>query len=123
MTKKLKSIEAFKDINNLEEIRFMIYEANSYNDSLDFVTYYDNDESFFYEMYQESIIDAIRAVCFGSYNFVDDYVKIDGYGNLESCNKWELAMNYDMFAEEIADTIIDLEKSTYFIAVPESCLE
>ncbi len=123
MINRDKLIDFIKDINNLEEIRFMIYEANSYNDSLDFVTYYDNDESFFYEMYQESIIDAIRAVCFGSYNFVDDYVKIDGYGNLESCNKWELAMNYDMFAEEIADTIIDLEKSTYFIAVPESCLE
>lgn len=123
MINRDKLISFVKDINNLEETRFMIYEVNSYDNSLDYVTYYDNDESFFDEMYQGSVIEAIRAVCFGNYNFVDNYVKIDGYGNLESCNKWELAMTYDTFAEEIVDTIIELEKSTYFIAIPESCLE
>lgn len=123
MINRDKLISFVKDINNLEETRFMIYEVNSYDNSLDYVTYYDNDEDFFDEMYQGSVIEAIRAVCFGNYNFVDNYVKIDGYGNLESCNKWELAMYYDTFAEEIVDTIIELEKSTYFMAIPESCLE
>lgn len=123
MINRDKLISFVKDINNLEETRFMIYEVNSYDNSLDYVTYYDNDEDFFDEMYQGSVIEAIRAVCFGNYNFVDNYVKIDSYGNLESCNKWELAMNYDTFAEEIVDTIIELEKSTYFMAIPESCLE
>lgn len=123
MINRDKLISFVKDINNLEETRFMIFEVNSYNDSLDYVTYYDNDESFFDEMYRGNVIEVIRAVCFGNYNFVDDYVKIDAYGNLESCNKWELAMNYDTFAEEIVDTIIELEKVTYFMSIPESCLE
>jgi hypothetical protein len=49
---------------------------------------FDNDEEFF-AMFYPNAGDALRAVqaaFYGDYNFSDNYVKFNGYGNLESIN-------------------------------------
>lgn len=50
---------------------------------------YDNDEEFFNMFFEGKVIEAVRAVSFGEYNYSDDYVKFNGYGNLESMNYLE----------------------------------
>lgn len=44
---------------------------------------YDNDETFFNEMFRTTY-DAVRAATNGDYNVHDDYVVFDGYANLQS---------------------------------------
>ncbi len=44
-----------------------------------------NDEEFF-EIFFTKPLDAVRAAHYGEYNFADDFVKFNGYGNLESFN-------------------------------------
>lgn len=46
---------------------------------------FDNDESFF-DMFFSDTMKAVRAVCYGEYDYTDDFVKFNGYGNLESSN-------------------------------------
>ena len=45
---------------------------------------YDNDEEFFELFFENKAMEAVRAAHFGNYNFGHDYVKFNGYGNLES---------------------------------------
>jgi len=47
---------------------------------------YGNDEDFFEAFFSGNVNEALRAAHFGEYNYLDDYVKFNGYGNLESFN-------------------------------------
>ena len=47
---------------------------------------FNNDEEFFYTFFENSVISAVQCVCYGDYRYSDNYVKFDGYGNLESFN-------------------------------------
>ena len=60
-----------------------VEEINNYNEELDYLKYYQNDEEFFDTFFANKPMDAVRAVQYGEYNYCDDYVKFDGYGMLE----------------------------------------
>jgi len=47
---------------------------------------WDNDEEFFNIFFGGKVLEAVRAVSYGEYNYCDDYVRFNGYGNLESFN-------------------------------------
>jgi hypothetical protein len=47
---------------------------------------FNNDEEFFYTFFENSVISAVQCVCYGDYRYSDNYVKFNGYGNLESFN-------------------------------------
>jgi len=51
---------------------------------------YSNDEDFFNTFFDGRTMDAIRSVHFGKYNFNDNYVKFNGYGNLETFNSFDI---------------------------------
>jgi hypothetical protein len=51
-------------------------------------------------------MEAVRAVSYGDYNYFHDWVKLNGYGNLESMNvidEDDLCESIDTIAEEVAD--------------------
>jgi hypothetical protein len=48
-------------------------------------TIYDNDEDFFNTNFSD-VMRAVRAIFYGEYNYPDDYVKFNGYANLETTN-------------------------------------
>lgn len=58
---------------------------NAYCDSASYSDdrIYDNDEDFLNENFS-SISEAVRAASYGEYHYNHDYVKFNGYGNLES---------------------------------------
>jgi hypothetical protein len=83
--------------NNLEAI--IDYLNSLDNDSLITIhnqychveKYYDdeifiNDEEFFNTFFHNAADEAVRATFYGDYNYSHDYVKFNGYGNLESFN-------------------------------------
>ena len=71
---------------------------------------YDNDEHFFATYFDRDTIGAVRAVSYGSYNYSHNFVKFNGYGNLESFsyfNTDELCESIEVMAEYIADNLLD----------------
>lgn len=90
----------------------LVRDINSYDGSLDWLEYQENDEDFF-NIYYNNALEAVRAVCYGNYNYADEYVKINAYGNLESCSKYELAEELEDNIEEITERLIDLYTNLY----------
>ena len=98
----------------------LICAVNSYDDSLDDIYYYYNDDDFFAMAFGTNVLDAVRAVCYGNYNYSDDYVRFDAYGNLESANSYEIMNMYDLYKNEIADKIIELADVCFdYLDLPE----
>lgn len=60
-------------------------EFNLYNNEV-----YENDDYFFETFFDGKVIEAVRACHFGDYNYSDNYVKFNGYGNLESFRYFEV---------------------------------
>lgn len=102
----------------LEQIKNMLIESgklsdiarnlNDYNGCLDYLDYRANDEEFFRTFYENDIDEAVRAVCYGNYNYTDEYVTINAYGNLDSCSEYEYQNLLEESVDDIADNLIDL---------------
>ena len=92
---------------NTETLKDMVSEVNSYNGGLEEYNWYIND-NYFYEDFFSSKDDVARAVFYGGndYNYNDNYVRFDAYGNLETTDYIE----DDMIdgAEEILDAFLEL---------------
>jgi hypothetical protein len=71
-------------LNNVDELRQIANELNSWNGCLDHLDVHENDEDFFNTYFDGNPMEAVRAAHYGSYSYNDDYVRFDGYGNLES---------------------------------------
>ena len=56
--------------------------------------FYDNLDCELNDMFRTPA-DAVKATAFGHYYFRDDFIKLDGYGNLVSFNECELSKIYD----------------------------
>lgn len=116
--KKIKSI--VDQINNLDT-EDLIRLHNSYCQEANYSDneIYGNDEDFFETFFSNNVIDAVRSATYGEYNFSDNYVKFNGYGNLESFNYFgtdNLIESVDTIAEFILenendfDGLIDLDE-------------
>ena len=100
--------DIINDMNEAELIQLNneYCEAANYRDN----EIYDNDEDFFSTFFENDTIGAVRAVSYGSYNYSHNYVKFNGYGNLESFsyfNTNDLCENVETMAEYIADNLQD----------------
>jgi len=65
---------------------------------------FENDDEFFDRFFTKPQ-DAVRASFYGDYRFMDDYVKFDGYGNLESFDTHRLDRAIDQ--NEIINWILE----------------
>lgn len=63
--------------------------------------FYIFEEHFFETFYRNDVIGAVRATCFGKVNWMDEYIRINVYGNLESLNKYEVVECADCYTVEI----------------------
>ena len=92
-------------LNNVEELRDVVNEINGWNGNLDWLEFRGNDEEFF-ELFYSGIngLEIARAIYYGDYNYNDDYVRIDGYGNLVSYTEYEMI-------EEMKDSIDEIVKN------------
>lgn len=87
-------------LNNEDVLLDVVSELNSWNGCLDNLDFWENDEDFFNTFFNNPM-DAIRATYYGNYNYNDDYVKFNGYGNIDSYSEYERI-------EEIKDNIDDI---------------
>ena len=108
----MKNYEEIKDyllnhVNEIDNMRSMISEINSIDGSLEYLEYWDNDEEFFNTFFYNNPMEAVRSSYYGDYNYCDDYVKFNGYGNLESANEYDLVKRYEEYIDDIVKALIE----------------
>lgn len=94
-------------LNNMEELKDVVREVNSWNSALEHIDYQPNNEEFFNVYFESNPMGAVRAALYGDYEYTHDYVGFNGYGNLVSLSTYE-------FEEELKtniDDIVDALKS------------
>lgn len=102
MTKLEKLLNAIREGENVDLLDSIVRDVNSYDCSLDYLDYQQNDDDFF-ESYFGDKMEVARAVCYGEYNYTDDMVKFNGYGNLKSVSQWEYESELKDSKNNIAD--------------------
>lgn len=93
---------------NEEVLMEIVNEINSYDGSLDWLEFYENDDDFIENMFKTKR-DAVRAVCFGNYNYADDFIKFNGYGNLESYSEYQVIEKMKSYIDDIIDRLFELK--------------
>ena len=101
-------------LNDVEELRDVVNELNSWNGCLDWLEFRENDEEFF-ELFYSGIngLEIARAIYYGDYNYNDDYVRIDGSGNLVSYTEYEMIEEIKDSIDEIVENLIEEHDNLY----------
>lgn len=94
-------------LENIETTNGIVQELNSWNGCLDHLQVFENDEEFFEMFFTEDKMALVRAISFGEYNYNDEYVRFNGYGNLETLNEYQLEEELKESIEEIIDNLIE----------------
>ena len=93
-------------LNHVDEIQDIIIEINSIDNSLDYLEYFENDEEFFNTFFYNNPSEAVRSAYYGNYNYCDNWVKFDGYGNLKSVDDYGLEKEYKEYINEIVNALL-----------------
>ena len=102
-----------EDTGNLITI---VEELNSWNGNLDYLRTYINDEEFFEMFFEGNPMELARAICYGDYKYTDQYVRFNGYGNLESLDNFEYKEELKDNIEEILDELMENYNNIYLPA-------
>ena len=105
----MKIYEEIKNylLNHVDEIRDIVIEINSIDNSLNYLEYYENDEEFFNTFFYNNPTEAVRSAYYGDYNYCDNYVRFNGYGNLESFNDYDLEKEYKEYIDDIIKSFLE----------------
>jgi hypothetical protein len=79
-----------------------------------------NEDEFFNTFFYENVIGAIQCVSYGDYRYSDNYVKFNGYGNLESFNFMSHAQLCEL-PETMAEDIINKFEEFEYLFSNELC--
>ena len=99
-------------LNNEETLLEVVSELNSWNSCLDNLDFWENDEEFFNTFF-DNPMEAIRATYYGNYNYNDDYVKFNGYGNIDSYSEYERIEEIKDNIDDIVDNLIECYYNIY----------
>lgn len=87
---------------SLDDKLDIIQTINSYDNSLGYLNYYKNDQWFYDEFYKDNPYQLACDIQHSSnYNFNDDYIFIDVYGNLNTLTSDRLEDIINMYIDEI----------------------
>ena len=93
-------------LENEDVLISVVQELNSWNGCLDWLEFWEND-GYFFDCVFENKLDVARAIYYGDYNYNDDYVRINGYGNLESFSEYDMIEEIKAYIEEIVENLIE----------------
>ena len=94
-------------LNDLDVLRDVVSELNSWNGCLNYLEVYNNDEEFFDMFFEGRPAEVARAIYYGDYNYNDEYVKFNVYENLESLSEYDYEEMLEENIEEIIDCLIE----------------
>ena len=112
-------------LENINELKSLVSEINSYNGSLDYLEVWENEEYVINELFT-SPYEVLKSVYYGYYNINDDLIKFNDYGNIESLNECEyedeLKENINDIVEELLACYIKIFISDELYALIENAL-
>ena len=101
-------------LNDVEELRDVVSEINGWNGNLDWLEFWENDEYFFESFYSGiNGLEIAKAICYGDYNYNDDWVRIDECGNLVSYTEYEMIEEMKDSIDEIVENLIEEHDDLY----------
>lgn len=100
----IKEMEDF----TVEDLIEMLQEVNNCDSRLDFIKVYENDAEFFEMFFHDSAYELAQKISYGVYDFNDQYVRFDGYGNIESLSDYEYEKEIEGYRDEILDAYKEL---------------
>lgn len=92
----------------VEQLELMVREMNAWDGSFDNLAVYSNDDEFFQIYFESKVMEAVRAVSYGDYNYMDEYVRFNGYGNIESLSSYQLYKELQDFEEDIVEQYLEM---------------
>jgi hypothetical protein len=101
-------IEQIKELSGVELVTLNNIYCDEVGDSDNCI--HSNDQYFFEDYFSHDVIAAVRAVAFGDYNYSDNYVKFNGYGNLETFHYLSVE-DLPHSVSEIADYAIERDNN------------
>ena len=94
-------------LNDLDTLKDAVRELNSWNACLDYLAVYENDEEFFNMFFEGKPAELARAIYYGDFNYNDEYIKFNGYGNLETFSEYDYEELLEENIEEITENLIE----------------
>ena len=98
-------------LNDLDTLKDVVSELNSWNACLDYLEVYENDEDFFNMFFEGRPAEVARAIYYGDFNYNDNYIKFNAYGNLESLSEYGYEKLLKENIEEIIECLIEYVES------------
>lgn len=95
-------------MNETDKLISMVQEVNSWDGTLEHLNMWENGKEFFDLFYDGEPMEVARAIHFGEYNFMDEYITINGSGNLVSYSDYELEELLEDYKEEIVERYNEL---------------
>ena len=105
-----RTVQAVKEyLNNISDSDLLhiynaVHQELGYGDD----EIYINDEEFFKMYFENNVWEAIQRIHFGDWEYSDDYVKFNGYGNIVSFRNISDEISIDELAQNVIDNIDDL---------------
>ena len=94
-------------LNDLDTLKDIVRELISWNACLDYLDVYNNDDEFFDMFFEGKPAELARAIYYGDFNYNDEYIKFNGYGNLETFSKYDYEELLEENIEEITENLIE----------------
>ena len=84
----------FKVIQWMENYELEVRDYHEYAREVLYDDFYENTDDELNDMFRTPA-EAVKATAFGHYYFRDDFIKLDGYGNIDSFSKYSLNTIYN----------------------------
>ena len=101
-------VEKLKEEITFDELEEMLRDCIGYDGYFEDLDYWENDEEFFETFYQGRLNELVRALSYGNYNYMDEYVHINAYGNIDSANKYDYQAEIEGYEDEIIEHYLEL---------------
>ena len=93
-------------LNDMDTLRDVVRELDGWNGCLDYLNVYNNDEEFFDMFFEGRPAEVARAIYYGDFNYNDEYIKFNAYGNLETLSEYDYEELLKENVEEVIDCLI-----------------
>lgn len=100
-------VESIDDLNHMELLEEYADDLGITSEVRELQEYHKDFDEFINIMFENDPIGAANAAHFGNYNPMDDYIHLDGYGNLETISETRLEKKIDELFEEHKTKIIE----------------
>lgn len=103
----MKKIDNLLNVVDSDILMEMVQEVNAWDSSLDYLEYIETDQFDEY-FFDESPANIANMIYYGDFNPACVYFKVNGYGNIESYNTYEVLEDLENCKEEIVERFVEL---------------